>query len=300
MGKHVNLLKNVPSVDKSNLTTLVENRMVYTLQDFEVNVFETFQESKLIPLVFDDLVIINMISGRKVMHVEGKSSFDYGPGETLILAEHCKMEIDFPEAKFEKPTQCTALAVGESIIDEVLEYLNEFSPKSLGDLEWKLNLDVFHLSNSPDLVHLTDKLFTVCLGDSIHKDALAGLILKELLIHIMQIQGLMMLEGSKERNKTPSDYIKEYIKQNITEKLTVDHLAKEIHMSTTTFFRYFKREFGITPVDYIIRERLKQAKDLLRQGKSIKETCYASGFTDVSYFARVFKKKEGVTPSEYR
>ncbi len=73
-------------------------------------------------------------------------------------------------------------------------------------------------------------------------------------------------------------------------------------MSKSTFYRAFTDEYGITPVQLILEERLKFAKSLLNKHNeiSIKEVAYAAGFNDPNYFARVFRKVEGATPSEFR
>lgn len=72
-------------------------------------------------------------------------------------------------------------------------------------------------------------------------------------------------------------------------------------MSQTHFFRCFKNELGISPIDFINDERIKLAKTLLRNPtKTIHDVCYGSGFNNISYFNKVFKRATQRTPSEYR
>jgi AraC-like DNA-binding protein len=72
-------------------------------------------------------------------------------------------------------------------------------------------------------------------------------------------------------------------------------------MSKSAFYTAFTHEFGITPKQLIIRERVSYARDLLiHDGLNIKEASYASGFSDPNYFIRIFKKLEGMTPGELR
>src|SRR5690606_11238642 len=115
------------------------------------------------------LVIINMIQGKKVMHLQDKVSFDYFPGETLLLPEYTKMSIDFPEASMEEPTQCTAIAIDGDKVREVVNYLNEFYPKKGGDTRWSFQLDKLHFSNSEELCGLTNRIFQVSLSGDMHK-----------------------------------------------------------------------------------------------------------------------------------
>lgn len=197
---HGQQLKALPFSSSKELHSLVENRRAYTLPNFELSIFETYESSALVPLQFTDLVIINMIKGKKVMHLHDKVSFDYHPGETLLLPEYTQMLIDFPEARMESPTQCTAITIDVAKIKEVVDYLNEFYPKKEHRTNWTFQLDKFHFSNNDELARLTNRLFQVTLSGDLHKEALADLVLKELMIRIMQVQGLLVLDESTAKN----------------------------------------------------------------------------------------------------
>ncbi|KGE15103.1 AraC family transcriptional regulator [Sphingobacterium deserti] len=290
----------LPLSRKEELSTLVENRRAYTLPNYELNVFETYEASSLVPLQFDELVIINMIKGKKVMHLQEKVSFDYFPGETLLLPEYTKMQIDFPEARLEAPTQCTAITVDGAKISEVVNYLNEFYPKHGNEASWHFQMDKFHFSNSEELARLTNKLFQVTLSADLHKEALADLVLKELMIRIMQMQGLLVLEETQvSPDKSASRGVKEYILENLTEKLSVDSISAKVGMSKSALSRFFKNELGVSPMEFVIRMRMQYAKKLLGEVGSVKEACFAAGFSDVNYFIRLFKQREGITPGQY-
>lgn len=292
-------LRTLPFTSAKELHSLVESRRAYTLPSFELNIFETYEESALVPLHFNDLVIINMVKGKKVMHLQDKVSFDYYPGETLLLPEQTQMLIDFPEASTEAPTQCTAITIASDKITEVINYLNEFYPKKEHGLNWSFQLNQFHFSNSEELARLTNRLFQVTLGNDLHKEALADLVLKELMIRIMQTQGLLALEESTTSNSSVFTYLKYYIRENIGEKLSVEELCTHVGMSKSTLSRNFKAAFGISLMEFVIQERLTYAKNILKQSGSIKDACFSSGFSDVNYFTRLFKQREGMTPGEY-
>ncbi|WP_243836213.1 helix-turn-helix domain-containing protein [Sphingobacterium paludis] len=293
-------LKMLPLSRSEELTTLVENRRAYTLPHYELNVFETYEASALVPLEFDDLVIINMIEGKKVMHLQEKVSFDYFPGETLLLPAYTKMQIDFPDARLEAPTQCTAITVDGAKIKEVVNYLNEFYPKDGKASNWRFQLDKFHFSNSEELARLTNKLFQVSLSGDLHKEAIADLVLKELMIRIMQMQGLLVLEETTVGQDDSAFYgVKQYILENLTEKLSVDKISAKVGMSKSALSRFFRNELGVSPMEFVIRMRIQYAKKLLKEVNSVKEACFGAGFSDVNYFIRLFKQREGVTPGQY-
>jgi AraC family transcriptional regulator of arabinose operon len=93
----------------------------------------------------------------------------------------------------------------------------------------------------------------------------------------------------------------EFIKTHIQEEITIDKLTNLCYMSRPSFFRSFKREFGISPVDFIIHERIRIAKKLLKDiNMSISQASYAVGINNLSYFFKLFKRLEGVTPNTFR
>ncbi len=94
---------------------------------------------------------------------------------------------------------------------------------------------------------------------------------------------------------------KEFIQKNYTKNLTMDDVARQVGFSTYYFSRLFKQSFGVSFVDYLTTLRLEAAKNLLRKaGASVKEVCVQVGYSEPNYFARVFKKELGLTPTEYQ
>jgi len=83
--------------------------------------------------------------------------------------------------------------------------------------------------------------------------------------------------------------------------LRVSELAKMAGMSVTNFFRNFKAATGTSPIDWLRRERINQAKHrLLETGLSIAQIAEQTGYYDQFYFSRDFKRMTGVSPSQYR
>lgn len=92
-----------------------------------------------------------------------------------------------------------------------------------------------------------------------------------------------------------------YIENHFSEELSIAALADLVHYSERHFARLFKETYNMTPVDYILSLRIKHACTLLSDTDlPISEISLQSGYSDNNYFSRVFKKKIGVTPSQYR
>lgn len=296
--KNDSLVKTLPFTPIKELNTLIEHKRVFNANDVELSIFETYQSATLVPLRFDDLVFINMIQGKKVMHLDHVHAFDYLPGQTIVLPAYASMKIDFPEASLLLPTQCTALTVSKAKINAVVNYLNEFYPLRNTVEGWNIDTNFFHLYNTPDIVETVNKMFANITSANPMKDILVDLTFKELFVKIIQSQSLLALDFGKSKNMVLV-HLQDFIKRNCTEKLTIDMLEKFAHMSKSSLIRMFKRELGLSPMEYIIRLRLDKAKQLLQVTRSVKESCFASGFNDVNYFVRLFKNREGITPGRY-
>ena len=288
--------------NEKSLKTLVENRSVYGLNHCELNLFETYQFSELVPLKFNDLVVTSMLRGKKVMHLFDDPCFDYLPGETVVIPSNVEMKIDFPEATLTNPTQCLALAIDQTKINETLHFLNEKYPKEGKNQYWQLNNKNYFFYNNVELATTINKLIKECMSTSITKDVLADLTLQELLIRIIQTQTAKSIEDGQFTDKNnPIIQVIEFIRMNLKEPITMKHLSEKACMSTTSFYRFFKRELGMSPIEFIITEKIKTAKKLLNNPTiHVNEVCYLSGFEDCNYFIRLFKKYEGITPKQYQ
>lgn len=293
----------------NNLQTLVENRSSFNLPNFELNLFETHQKSKKVSLIFDTLTVTAMIRGKKVMQSFDKNNteFEYLPGESVIVPANEEMIIDFPEANEQNPTQCLAIAIDNEKIKSTLETLNNQFPKletpQNKNGNWTLENPDYHLKNNAELKNVIDRITHISLGKSEVKNMLADLALQELLIRIMQTQArhLIFEEYKKYSSQNRFAFVIEYVENNLEEQITVEKLSKLACMSESNFYKAFKREFGITPVEYILEQRIGRAKKLLSDMKlSITDVCYQVGFNSLSYFSVLFKKYADQSPSEFR
>ncbi len=286
------------------LQTLVENRRVFNLQNCELNVFESYQQAYRVPLTFNELVITSMVRGKKVMHLFDKPAFEYLPGETVIVPSHETMVIDFPDAKKEDPTQCIALAVDASYVNNTLLYLNNYyNSNKEEEKDWKLEFSKYHFDNDTEIADIINKIIRLCSSGDKAKDIFADLSLKELLIRLVQSQHLnqIAIESKYSHNHSRLHYILHYIHEHLTEKISIDTLCRKAYLSRNVFFKWFKEQFGITPLEYINNERIKLAKQLLTNKKnSITDVSFQCGFSDANYFVRIFKKSEGITPGNYQ
>jgi AraC-like DNA-binding protein len=243
-----------------------------------------------------------MLKGKKVMHLLDKYNFDYLPGESVIIPSNVEMKIDFPEATFENPTQCLALAIDHKKIADTLDFLNEKYPKEGQNNFWQLDDTNFFFENNEELSNIISKIIHICQSTSIFKDTLADLSLQELLVKIVQSQTLKgVSEGRAKPNNPVLLHIIEVIRDNISNKIELQSIAKNAGLSTSSLYRLFKNDLGVSPVEFVMLEKIKLAKKYLTdKDVYIKNVSYQAGFEDSNYFIRLFKHYEGITPKQYQ
>ena len=185
-----------------------------------------------------------------------------------------------------------------------LSFLNDKYPR-LGDDYWNFSKNNYHFQNSIEIANLLNKIIHICSSSLPLKDVLADLNLQELIVNIIQSQNRLDLDQLSETksnsNASPLAYITGFIKANINEDIKLGVLSEKACMSKATFYRSFKKEYGISPLEYIISEKIKLAKKLLADPKNtLKFVAFECGFHDVNYFVRLFKKMESITPGQYQ
>lgn len=285
------------------LQTLIENRTIYSFEQCELNIFETYQKAEHVNLTFDDVVLTSMIRGKKVMKMDAQP-FDYLPGESVIVAPGKTMEIDFPEAEDENPTQCIALELSSDIIHKTLNLLNEEYQKPDGCGHWEIDNSMYHLFNSMEFMQTINRIIAVSQNEKGQtKDLIVDLTIREMLIRLMQTQARKLLyancKGLELNN--PLAYAINYIHDNLHTKISLNKVAQKACMSRANFFKKFREITGETPSQYILKGRIKLAMDILkRKNTSVSDACFGAGFENASHFATAFKKEVGISPIHYK
>jgi AraC-like DNA-binding protein len=97
------------------------------------------------------------------------------------------------------------------------------------------------------------------------------------------------------------DEIVEYIKANLREPLRIDHICKKFHISKNSLYAHFKETYGKTVNEFIVDERMNMASQLLLNGSEpIYIVAESVGIDNHTYFCKIFKKRNGITPNQYR
>ena len=93
----------------------------------------------------------------------------------------------------------------------------------------------------------------------------------------------------------------DYIEKNFEDPIKLSDVADLVNMSESAFSHFFKKKTNCTFIDYITNLRIARACQMLAETThTVAEICYTCGFNNLSNFIRIFRKKKGSTPSEYR
>lgn len=122
--------------------------------------------------------------------------------------------------------------------------------------------------------------------------------------NLLQRLLLDLIQTSRQQGWTVSpemQRVQQHIAEQLGEPLQVRDLARLVCLSPSRFKTRFKAEIGVPPADYIARERIERAKEMLRGGQeSVTAIAEAVGYPNPQYFATVFKRYTGQTPSRFR
>lgn len=124
------------------------------------------------------------------------------------------------------------------------------------------------------------------------------------IISYLQIKAekLTLQVSEAKKSKITSSIIRKamhYIHINLHQKITLKTLAEFLSLSPNYFSTLFKKEIGMTLHRYILKEKLKTSKKLLKEGMTYSEISYSLGFCTESHFISWFHKIYGETPKEY-
>ena len=281
------------------LVDLVENQTSYELEDSAMHIFETHRRAERVQLEFGTPVLASMFQGKKIMHLRDKPEFEFLPGESLILPANELMSIDFPEAREDNPTRCLAMEISEDRIKHIIGVMNERMTRVDGQ-EWNLMDYNFHFTNDQGIYQILQRLVYLYTENHPSKDFFVSNMVQELVVRILQTNARKTYQNNAKSLSGCKRlaFIVQYIRENISRPLSIHELSDKACMSESHFYKTFKQEMGMSPTDFINEERICAAAQLLKDpNRNLTEVFLACGFTNRSYFNRMFRRLKGISPS---
>src|SRR5215470_6224911 len=138
-------------------------------------------------------------------------------------------------------------------------------------------------------------------GGPLAAESLANLLAVQLIRHFL---APCRPTRTRDRALSPAKLraVIEYVHEHLDASLTLEHMARVVHLSAYHFARQFKVATGEPPHQYVIARRVERAQQLLRQDRdlSLAEIAAGAGFSDQSHFSYHFKRLTGVAPGRFR
>lgn len=156
--------------------------------------------------------------------------------------------------------------------------------------------NIITVSNFREALRILSDLFSSFCDQSLKPEAQMSIMIGSLL--------LALFGGSASDDKSPSDAIRKvttYLTQNFSKSISLKEMADMAGLSLYHFTRKYKKETGVTPHQFLLSTRMSAAKYYLSNtSMTIQEIALSCGFEDESTFCYTFRKREGLTPKQFR
>ena len=244
----------------------------------------------------DELEIIYVKSGFLTVSISGESyigkpgdAFVVSPGNLHLMGSDTGA-VDYYTFLF--PLKNLSFRADDLLEDKLLEPLNSghlmINPR-INDTAKELCeqlIEVYAAKNDESESQLTAQIKT-------------KIILLQFILEMWK-KGFIIENDTSGRNTVEKEMVS-YIQQNYTGKISLKEFGEQFHLSEKYISRYFKEHFHITLSQYVTYLRLEHAKQLLQDTDiPVTEVAMQSGYQNVSYFIRSFKKTYEISPLKYR
>jgi len=238
--------------------------------------------------------------GKGTFHIDGQST-EAAEGRLYIISPHQPHQFqgspDEPLGNYEstfvlldeegKPGGCCLIDLMEEYLGRRLPETARSSPLAIPEA-----FRPFLVGGFEQLIEQQRGTFT---------DLRGKLQLLELLLRIFDIVNRIGSSPAGPQSHSLLGELRKFIRANLHRSLTLEEMAGHIHVSPNYLCRLFKRETNLTLHDYLLRLRIEKAlKLLLYTDEPVYAIAGQLGFESASYFSRVFRSEQGMSPTEFR
>ncbi|WP_139993474.1 helix-turn-helix domain-containing protein [Paenibacillus paridis] len=186
-----------------------------------------------------------------------------------------------------------------SIAEECLRYPAPPDPDVMTNLFYGLAFSMYRV-----IAEKADTKQRIWLDDRLNAMKKGRYLSTEELIRDVRELGLTGSEWVQKRQKNDVGQLihqaVNYVSGRLGSDLTVQECASVVHLSPSYFSNLFKKEIGMTFMQYVTTARMERAKELLLEGMQVQDITFELGYRDRPYFSELFKKHTGLTPTEFR
>lgn len=240
----------------------------------------------------DSMEICYLAKGEQIYEVEGVEYSISGGDVFLTFPNEMHGTGKFPEEK----GMLYWLIL--EILDDQKAFFDQKGETAQNFRDMLISMPSRCFTGSNILKYYIDEIIEYCMDKTrpLRQVAVESLILSFLL------EVISCSRNQDDENISPAiQRVKEYIQENLDQDISVEDMAEISGLSTYWFKEKFKKETGYSPADFVSRRKIEEAKKYLVSGaKSITDIAFSLGFSSSQYFATVFKRYTGTTPTNYR
>ncbi len=224
----------------------------------------------------------------------GTKSFTYRPGDIFITGVDMPAQFKVSQVSHEEPGFSVAVQIDPMMMQEVMTQLPPLDQQELLSSEFSANSDQASTAELVTLCRIVD-LYT----QGITYDFPYQLLLKELLFYVLTAKHGMSLRrlftaGAQDYKIAKAIH---YLRENFRKDVPIESLAEMVYMAVPTFYKHFKQVTSLSPLQYLKRLRLYEAKRLMiSQSLSAAAAGYEVGYASEQHFSRDYKKLFGRPP----
>jgi AraC-like DNA-binding protein len=241
--------------------------------------------------------------GRKAVTVEGKT-YVYDPFHYLVLSSHLHFQAEILEATPARPFLSFVLQIDPGVVRQVSSDMLE------------RRTTVFHRrhieTDTPEQQAFVSALdqellgavlrFLRSIGTGSDRRVLAPLYLQEMVYRVLQREqyARLLAIAAAESASNPVSAVLTYVREHLSEPLTVADMAEQVNLSPSAFAHLFRDVTGRSPYQFLKEMRLDRARELLVDGRfAVARVSKEVGYASVSHFISEFRTRFGVTPRAY-
>ncbi|MEP0365540.1 MAG: AraC family transcriptional regulator [Cyclobacteriaceae bacterium] len=232
----------------------------------------------------------------KVMSSQDSFAFKPEPKEAILLKCDTYF-LDFVKSTANEEVELIAVHLYPDLLKRL--YANELPAIIQKNA---LNPKTKKIADGSTITRFIESLDFYFENPSLVNDDLLELKIRELLLLLVQTNNSSsILELIQDLYADRNTDLKSIVQLHQYNNLSIEELAQLSNLSVSSFKREFKKEFSDTPAHYFNSQRIKKAKELLKLTDiNISQIAYEIGYNDPLYFTRLFKKREGLSPTEFR
>lgn len=139
------------------------------------------------------------------------------------------------------------------------------------------------------------------LRDDVELQARALRSVPDMLIWVNKLIDRCEQAKTAESDNDPIQDVKRYIAEHLDQDISREDIARHVHLNPDYLSRIFKKEVGVSVIDYLIGRRIEMAKKLLQEtNMRVSDVAAQVGYSNFSHFSKIFKKKVGVNPNQFK